>query len=335
MNTSNRALSNRSLHKKGFTPLELPVVSGRKRAAFTLVELLVVIGIIALLIAILLPTLNRARQQSRTVACLSNLRSLGQAIMMYQADTRWMIPACYWGPYAGGCPAGSLVPATVSMWSNILVDGNYLHYPQETFKNPRNVSMGLVDGPIITTPFFCPEGNMDVLSNGSLNLSPTSPTDQLASCAFRTQSMVPPYRCVDTWYGINAAEQESAVPGNAGVLELPGRSWPYYSGDFASLPGVVSYDLLRPTTIRKSSEVVLLFDGLFMNASIGQAAATGTNGAFRIAARHNNKRYTNLLFCDGHATSELRTNLPIDSGGFTIAALSQRPYTTVKWRIDQ
>jgi prepilin-type N-terminal cleavage/methylation domain-containing protein/prepilin-type processing-associated H-X9-DG protein len=63
-----------------------------RRAAFTLVELLVVIGIIALLIAILLPSLNRAREAAKQVQCLSNMRSLGQATMMFASENNGRMP---------------------------------------------------------------------------------------------------------------------------------------------------------------------------------------------------------------------------------------------------
>jgi prepilin-type N-terminal cleavage/methylation domain-containing protein len=67
----------------------------RRRRAFTLVELLVVIGIIALLIAILMPTLARAREGANRAACLANLHNLGAAAIGFANEHKGVFPTTY------------------------------------------------------------------------------------------------------------------------------------------------------------------------------------------------------------------------------------------------
>ena len=75
--------------------------SRRGSTAFTLVELLVVIGIIALLLAILLPTIGKARDAAKKVKCAANLRSLGQCMILFARDHHDRLPYAQITPYSG------------------------------------------------------------------------------------------------------------------------------------------------------------------------------------------------------------------------------------------
>ena len=125
-----------------------------KRRAFTLVELLVVIGIIALLIAVLLPALSRARESARIIKCLSNLRMIAQASLQYSIDNKnCFLPCVIWKDFPdnqNGAPA--------DWWVHLLVHRKYL---------PRQEITSNASSPAVNSVLVCPSVQTDLITSNS------------------------------------------------------------------------------------------------------------------------------------------------------------------------
>lgn len=114
-----------------------------RRSGFTLVELLVVIGIIALLVSILLPVISKAQESARRASCLSNLRQVHHAFSFYALDNKDRVPLGY---RAGFKQFNSMVFSKTSgkfCLFGILYQGQYMNDPRIFFcpseSDPRSM----------------------------------------------------------------------------------------------------------------------------------------------------------------------------------------------------
>jgi prepilin-type processing-associated H-X9-DG protein/prepilin-type N-terminal cleavage/methylation domain-containing protein len=243
--------------------------------AFTLVELLVVIGIIALLISILLPSLSRARRTARATTSLSNLRQIGIGLMQYRIENRGAYPVASWASVAGR-PRFRWADAIYPYMKNTEVymsphlsedERRRMNKPFHHTCDP-NANPGILPGSIFWGGYGY---NWQYLGNG------------------RTTGGAREYIAGQS--AVRAASQTIAVADTDGSKN-GGSTWTS-EGVYVIDPPLMSQDLGSRGS-RKSS----------ITPGPGNYGYTGGNDgdpAHRSTPAERNNGKVNVLFCDGHA----------------------------------